>query len=108
MNEPLVLTEENFDAEVIESPGVILVDFWATWCGPCRMIAPLVEQLAREMAGLIRVGKLDVDAHGAPAARYSVMSIPTLIIFKEGQEVERVVGLRPYEDLRTLAEAHLE
>jgi len=107
MADPIVLTADNFTAEVIDVSGVILVDFWAAWCGPCRMIAPLVTQLAGELAGRARMGKLDVDAHGALAAQYGVMSIPTLVLFKDGREVERVVGLRPYEALRTLVEAHL-
>ena len=107
MADPVVLTADNFKAEVLDTPGVILVDFWASWCGPCRMVAPLVAQLAEELDGRARVGKLDIDEHAVPAAEYGVMSIPTLVLFKDGQEVERVIGLKPYETLRTLMEAQL-
>ena len=107
MNNPIVLTENNFHSEVFEKPGVILVDFWASWCGPCRMIGPLIAQLSEEMAGRARVGKLDVDASGAVAAEHGVMSIPTLLLFKDGREIERLVGLQPYEALQTLVESHL-
>ncbi len=107
MSDTLVFTADNFQTEVLEAPGVTLVDFWADWCGPCRMIAPLVEQLAEEMDGRLRVGKLDVDAHGPLAAAHGVMSIPTLLVFKDGKEVERLVGLRPYEALVQAVEAHV-
>ncbi len=85
----------------------MLVDFWATWCGPCRMIAPIVEQIAQENDGKISVGKLDVDVNGQTAMKYGVMSIPTLILFKDGKPVERLVGMMPKERLMAKIKPYL-
>ena len=90
----LALTKENFD-EVINSGKPVLVDFWATWCGPCKMLAPTIEQLAEELKDEVVVAKLDVDQSQDIAIKYQVMSIPTLILFKDGKEVKRSVGFRP-------------
>lgn len=100
MGKAIALTEQNFDQEVLQSDIPVLVDFWAPWCGPCRMIAPTIEQLAEEMAGQAKVCKLNVDEATGLAARYSVTSIPTLIIFKDGQIVDRYVGAQSKERLR--------
>jgi len=89
---PIEITDANFDTEVIQSKEPVLVDFWATWCGPCRAVAPIVEELAKEYNGKLKVGKVDVDANQQTAARYSVLSIPTLLFFKDGKPVEQVVG----------------
>ena len=105
MVKPLVLTETSFATDVAK--GVVLVDFWATWCGPCKMIAPVVEQIAAENDGKMRVGKLDVDVNGATAMKYGVMSIPTLILFKDGQPVERLVGFMPKDRLMAKIKPHL-
>ena len=91
----LHFNSSNFQAEVLESDIPVLVDFWAPWCGPCRMVGPVVEEIAREFAGKAKVGKLNVDEEQALAIRYGVMSIPTLIVFKNGQPAETAVGLRP-------------
>ncbi len=88
----LQITESNFEAEVIQSPVPVLVDFWATWCGPCKMISPIVDQVATEMAGKARVGKVDVDGNAALATRFNVRSIPTLLFFKGGELVDTIVG----------------
>jgi thioredoxin 1 len=87
--------DKNFDAEVLNADGPVLVDFWAPWCGPCRQIAPVIEQLAGENAGSIKIGKLNVDNAPNSAQSYGVSSIPTLMIFKGGEVVERFVGVQP-------------
>jgi len=96
----ITLTTANFNEEVINSQLPVLVDFWATWCGPCRMVGPIVEELAQELEGQIKVGKLSVDDEQEIASQYGVMSIPTLLLFKDGKVSATVVGARPKEDLR--------
>ena len=91
----ITLTSANFQAEVLDSPLPVLVDFWATWCGPCRMVAPIVAEIAAEKAGVIKVGKVNVDEEPGLAGRYGISSIPTLMLFKNGQPVDTMVGARP-------------
>jgi thioredoxin 1 len=91
----IAVTDSTFEKEVLKADVPVLVDFWAVWCGPCRMVAPVVEAIAAEQEGKLKVVKLDVDANQDAATRYRVMSIPTLILFKNGQEAERLVGFRP-------------
>ena len=93
----LTLTNTNFEAEVLESDIPVLVDFWASWCGPCRMVSPLIDELAEAYAGKAKVGKVNVDDEGALAVSYNVMTIPTVMIFKNGEVVERVSGAYPKE-----------
>ena len=88
----LKITNDNFDAEVAQSAVPVLVDFWAEWCGPCRMIAPIVDEIAAELAGKLKVGKVNVDEEQELAMKFNVMSIPTLLLFKGGKPVEQVVG----------------
>ncbi len=92
-------SDDNFDQEVVQSSTPVLVDLWAAWCGPCRMIAPVVEELAGTYRGKLKVGKLNVDDHPGVAAQHRVMNIPTLILFKDGQEADRLVGVQPKEEL---------
>ncbi len=96
----ITLTSDNFQQEVIKSPSPVLVDFWAEWCGPCKMIAPILDELADEYSGRVHIGKVDIDQHQALAAEYGVRAIPTLLLFHNGQVAEQIVGLRSKRDLR--------
>lgn len=98
MSETL-LNDKNFEGEVLKSKGVFLVDFWAPWCGPCRMLGPIVEELAKDFDGKAKIGKVNVDESPETAGKYGVMSIPTVMIFKEGNPVETFVGVQPKEVL---------
>jgi thioredoxin 2 len=93
-NKPVTVTDSNFAAEVERSPLPVLLDMWAPWCAPCRMVAPVIEELAAEMAGRVRVAKLNVDENPATAARFGVQSIPTLLLLKGGRELDRIVGVQ--------------
>ncbi|HCV9036190.1 thioredoxin [Staphylococcus aureus] len=99
------VTDADFDSKV--ESGVQLVDFWATWCGPCKMIAPVLEELAADYEGKADILKLDVDENPSTAAKYEVMSIPTLIVFIDGQPVDKVVGFQPKENLAEVLDKHL-
>ncbi|NLV98771.1 MAG: thioredoxin [Clostridiaceae bacterium] len=103
----LTLTKANFKAEVLDNEKPVLVDFWASWCGPCRMVGPIVEALAEDFDGRAGVGKVNVDEEDDLARQYSIMSIPTLVIFKGGEVVERVVGARSQGELAALLEKHI-
>ncbi len=101
----LTLTDANFATEIKE--GVTVVDFWAPWCGPCRMIGPIIEEIANDYAGKAKVGKLNVDENGATAQEFGVMSIPTLIIFKDGKEVDKIIGAHPKENITAKIDQYL-
>jgi len=98
-NKPVTVTDATFAAEVERSPLPVLLDLWAPWCGPCQMLAPVLEELAEEMAGRVRVAKLNVDENPRTASRFSVRGIPTLLVLKAGQEVDRIVGVQPKAEI---------
>jgi thioredoxin 1 len=103
----LVLTVENFQAQVLQSTKPVLVDFWAEWCGPCKMIAPILDELAVELDGKVSIGKINVDEQQALASQFGIQGIPTLLIFKGGQVIDQVVGMRGKKDLQTRLERAL-
>lgn len=101
------ITDASFKQEVLEAAGPVVVDFWAPWCGPCRAIAPVLEQLAGEFAGKARIVKLNVDENSEVASQMGVMNIPTLVVFKGGKEADRIVGALPKDALRERIQKHL-
>lgn len=107
MSEPIHLTDDTFAKEVLESEIPVLVDFWATWCTPCRAIAPVIEELAQEYEGKIKVGKIDVDSEPKTTSEYSIRSIPTLLIFKQGKVADQVIGAVPKRNLVSKLDAVL-
>jgi thioredoxin 2 len=98
-DKPLTVTDATFAAEVERSPLPVVLDMWAAWCGPCQMIAPVLDELASEMAGRVRFAKLNVDENRATASRFNVRSLPTLLVLKAGQEVDRIVGVQPKSEI---------
>ncbi len=107
MSKPVAVDDTNFDQIVLQAEIPVLVDFWAAWCAPCRMVAPLVEELAGEYDGRISFVKLDVDQNPKTASKYGIMSIPTLLIFKKGEPVSHIVGFRPKAELKRSLDAAL-
>ena len=107
MSEPIVLTDDNFSAEVLDTGLPVLVDFWATWCGPCRVIAPIVQELSSEYEGRAKVCKLDVDEAQKTAAEFGIRSIPTLLIFKGGKVADQIIGAVPKGQITEKLEAAL-
>src|ERR1051326_2573186 len=103
----LTFTDSSFDTDVLRSEVPVLVDFWAEWCGPCRQMAPTIDTLATEYAGKAKVGKLDVDANGNTAMRYNIRGIPTLLLFKNGQVVEQIVGAVRKTQVQRMLDAHV-
>ena len=97
----IVITKENFDSEVLKEEGTVLIDFWATWCGPCRMLSPIVDEVASEHPD-VKVGKINVDEQPELAQQFGIMSIPTLLVFKNGEKVQESVGLIPKEKVEAL------
>lgn len=107
MGSAIAVTDQSFESEVLQSAEPVLVDFWAPWCGPCRAVAPTVEAIAQEYAGKVKVVKVNTDESGEVAMKLGITSIPTLMVFKGGQMVERIVGNRPKADLVSLLTKHI-
>jgi len=107
MTKPIAITDASFETDVLGADKLILVDFWATWCGPCLMIAPILEEIAAEYAGQLTVAKLDVDMNPATPGQFGVMGIPTLMLFKGGKAVERITGYMPKDRLLAKLTPHL-
>ena len=107
MSNIVAVTDANFEQEVEKHDGLAIVDFWATWCGPCRAIAPIVEELATEYQGKVKIGKMDVDRNQATPMRYGVRGIPTLLVFKGGQVKEQIVGYVPKEKIQQALNKHV-
>jgi len=98
-------TDDNFDTEVVKSKEPVLVDFWAPWCGPCRVVAPSVEELATEYAGRVKVGKLNTDENQITSSRYGIMSIPSLLVFRDGKVAEQIIGAVPKTKIKAAIES---
>ncbi|MCL1977275.1 MAG: thioredoxin [Candidatus Bathyarchaeota archaeon] len=107
MSTPFNVTDTNFE-ETIKNNKLVFIDFWATWCGPCRALAPTIAELSQEYLGKVLIGKLDVDENPSTAEKFQVFSIPTIILFKNGQEAERLVGLCAKKNITALIEKHLQ
>jgi thioredoxin 1 len=107
MSKPLHLVDAEFDNEVLKSNIPVLIDFWATWCGPCRMIAPIVDEMAVEFEGKAKICKLDVDNNTQVASKYGIRSIPTILIFKNGEVVDQIVGAVPKQQIVDRLKSHL-
>ena len=107
MGAPAAISDATFESEVLNATGPVLVDFWATWCGPCKAIAPVLDEMAQEQDGKLKIVKLDVDQNGQTAMKFGVQAIPTLILFKDGQPVERVMGAMPKRELMSRIERYI-
>jgi len=107
MTQPIDVNDGQFDQVVLKSATPVLVDFWATWCRPCTMIAPILDELAEEYSGRITFTRMDIDQNQKTAAQYQIMSIPTLLLFKDGKPIDHIVGLRPKEELKRNLDAAL-
>src|SRR5690349_463025 len=107
MAKPQQTSDASFEQDVLKSETPVLVDFWATWCGPCRMVGPVLEEIANEQGEKIKIAKLDVDANPITAGRFGVRAIPTMILFKNGREAQRVVGYHPKEQLLKKLQPHI-
>ncbi len=96
----IILTSNTWEQEVLKSNGLVVVDFWAAWCGPCRMVAPTIEELAKEYAGRVKIGKLNTDENADIASKYKIMGIPTIMFFKDGEKVDQIVGAVPKQQIK--------
>ena len=108
MAKPITVTQDEFESKVLQSPTPVLVDLWAEWCGPCRMVAPVLEQLANETEGVLTIAKVDIDSNPDVPRQLGVLNIPTMVLFKDGREVARIVGFRNKPQLVKLIGEHVE
>jgi thioredoxin 1 len=108
VSKPIAVTDADFETQVLKADQPVLVDFWATWCGPCKMMAPVLDQLASETEGVLTIAKVDVDSNPAIAGTLGIRSIPTLVLFKEGQPVDQIVGFRPKGQIVKQLSKHVE
>jgi len=107
LSSPIHVTDTNFE-ETIKNSKIVLIDFWAAWCGPCRALAPTIDEIAQDYSGKAAIGKLDVDSNPSTAEKFQVFSIPTMILFKNGQEAERLVGLCVKKNITAIIDKHLQ
>jgi thioredoxin 1 len=108
MAEPIAVTDQDFEEQVLKSSTPVLVDFWAVWCGPCKMIAPVLEQIAQETEGVLTIAKLDVDNNPGVPSKFGIRSIPTMVLFKDGEAVDQIVGFRPKPQLLKQLAKHVD
>lgn len=107
MAKPITVDEKTWEQEVVNAKGLVMVDFWAVWCGPCKMVAPIVDELSQEYEGRLKVAKLNTDENPGVASRYQIMGIPTLLIFKDGKPVDKIVGAAPKKQFKDKIESLL-
>ena len=107
MTKPVTVTDSTFNQEVLQASELVLVDFWAAWCGPCKAVAPILEEIANEQAGSLKIAKVDIDENQQYAAQLGVTSIPTMVVFKNGQPIDKIIGAMPKQQIMSRVQPHL-